>query len=100
MTRATLPPSAFPWVEEIAQEWVDWVEGSGIHVVGDVADLRPVRPAEDAVWRDPDKPRRRDMVDAALDAMVALTVEAASRPDPDEQLTAKLGRAARRLRGQ
>ncbi len=100
MTRATLPPSAFPWVEEIAQEWVDWVEGSGIHVIGDVADLRPVRPAEDAEWRDPDKPRRRDMVDAALDAMVALTVEAASRPDPDEQLTAKLGRAARRLRGQ
>jgi hypothetical protein len=100
MTRATLPPSAYPWVEEIAQEWVDWVEGSGIHVIGDVADLRPVRPAEDAVWRDPDKPRRRDMVDAALDAMVALTVEAASRPDPDEQLTAKLGRAARRLRGQ
>lgn len=100
MTRATLPPSAYPWVEEIAQEWVDWVEGSGIHVIGDVADLRPVRPAEDAVWRDPDKPRRRDMVDAALDAMVALTVEAASRPDPDDQLTAKLGRAARRLRGQ
>ena len=100
MTRAALPPSAFPWVEEIAQEWVDWVEGSGIHVVGAIDDLRPVRPAEDAVWRDPDKPRRRDMVDAALDAMVALTVEAASRPDPDEQLTAKLGRAARRLRGQ
>jgi len=100
MTRATLPPSAYPWVEEIAREWVDWVEGSGIHVIGDVADLRPVRPAEDAVWRDPDKPRRRDMVDAALDAMVALTVEAASRPDPDDQLTAKLGRAARRLRGQ
>jgi len=100
MTRATLPPSAYPWVEEIAREWVDWVEGSGIHVIGDVADLRPVRPPEDAVWRDPDKPRRRDMVDAALDAMVALTVEAASRPDPDEQLTARLGRAARRLRGQ
>ena len=100
MTRATLPPSAFPWVEEIAQEWVDWVEGSGIRVIGDIADLRPVRPPEDAVWRDPDKPRRRDMVDAALDAMVALTLEAASRPDPDDQLTAKLGRAARRLRGQ
>lgn len=100
MTRATLPPHAYPWVEEIAQEWVDWVEGSGIHVVGDVDDLRPVRPPEDAVWRDPDRPPRREMVDAALDAIVALSLEAASRPDPDEQLTAKLGRAARRLRGQ
>jgi hypothetical protein len=38
------------------------------------------------------------MVDAALDAMVALAVEAAQRPDPNEQLTARLGRAARRLR--
>lgn len=100
MTRATLPPSAYAWAEEVAQEWIDWVEGSGIHVVGDVADLRPARPPEDAEWRDPDQPRRREMVDAALDAMVALTMEAASRPDPDDQLTAKLGRAARRLRGQ
>jgi hypothetical protein len=100
MTRATLPPAAYGWVDEIAQEWVDWVEGSGIHVVGDVADLRPPPPQEPAAWKNPDKPRRADMVDAALDALVAVTLEAASRPDPDDQLTAKLGRAARRLRGQ
>jgi hypothetical protein len=37
------------------------------------------------------------MVDAAVDAMVALTLEAAKRPDPEEQLGAKIGRAARRL---
>ena len=79
---------------------MEWIKGSGVHVVGDVEELRPVRPPEDAVWQNPDKPRRRDVVDAALDALVAVTLEAANRPDPHDQLSAKLGRAARRLRGQ
>jgi hypothetical protein len=98
MTKVTLPPDAYPWAEEVAQEWVEWVRGSGIDVVGDVEDLRPVRPPEDERWQDPDKPRRAEMVDAAIDAMVALTLEAANRTDPHEQLGARLGRAARRLR--
>jgi hypothetical protein len=100
MTRATLPPAAFPWADEIASEWIEWVEGSGIDVVGDVEELRPVAPPPDTKWHDPDRPRRREMVDAALDAMVAVVAEASQRPDPNDQLSAKLGRAARRLRGQ
>ncbi|MGZ4466127.1 MAG: hypothetical protein ACXVW0_12290 [Nocardioides sp.] len=100
MTRVTLPPTMFDWAEEVADEWVEWVEGSGIHVVGDVEDLRPVRPAEGTTWADPDRPNRGDMVDAALDAMAALAVEAAKRPDPDEQLSSRVKLAARRLRGQ
>jgi hypothetical protein len=98
MTKVTLPPAAYPWAEEVAHEWVEWVQGSGIHVVGDVEDLRPVRPPADERWQDPDKPRRPEMVDAAVDAMVALALEAAKRPDPHEQLGARIGRAARRLR--
>lgn len=100
MTRATLPPAAFPWADEIAEEWIEWIHGSGVQVVGDVEDLRPVRPADDAEWQDPDRPRRGEIIDAALDALVAITLEAASRPDPNAQITAKIGRAARRLRGQ
>lgn len=100
MNKVTLPPTAFPWAEEVAEEWIEWVVGSGIDVVGDVQDLRPVRPDPDAVWADPDRPRRPEMVDAALDAMVALALEAAKRPDPNDQITAKIGRAARRLRRQ
>ncbi len=100
MVRATLPPVAFPWAEEVAEEWIEWIEGAGVHLVGDVADLRPVRPPEDEVWKNPDRPRRGDMVDAALDALVAVTLEAAGRPDPHAQISARLGRAARRLRGQ
>jgi hypothetical protein len=98
MTRVKLPPKAFPWATEVAEEWIEWVQGSGIDVVGDLDDLRPVPPAKGEVWENPDRPRRQEMLDAALDAMVALTLEAAKRPDPEEQVTAKIGRAARRLR--
>jgi hypothetical protein len=100
MSRATLPPAAYPWASEIAEEWIEWVEGSGIDVIGDVADLRPVPPPAGERWQNPDRPRRDDVLDAALDALVAMTFEAAARPDPNEQITAKIGRAARRLRGQ
>lgn len=97
MTKVTLPPAAFPWAAEIAEEWVQWVRGSGIDVVGDVEDLRPVPPV-DQRWVNPDRPRRPEMIDAAVDALVALALEAARRPDPDELLTARISRAARRLR--
>src|SRR3954451_4678003 len=98
MTRVTRPPAAYPWAAGIAEEWAEWVVGSGIDVVGDIDDLRPVPPPADEEWENPDRPRRPQMLEAALDAMVALTLEAAKRPDPEEQMTARLGRAARRLR--
>jgi hypothetical protein len=98
MTKVTLPPVAFPWAEEVAQEWIEWVQGSGIHVVGDVEDLRPVAPPDDEPWQNPDRARRREMIDASLDVMVALAMEAANRTDPEQQLGARIGRAARRLR--
>jgi hypothetical protein len=100
MTRVTLPPAAFPWATEVAEEWIEWVVGSGIDVVGDVKDLRPREPEDPESWNDPDRPRRMEMVDAALDALVALAQEAARREDPDAQLTARIGRVARRLRRQ
>jgi hypothetical protein len=100
MIRATLPPEAYPWAGQIAEEWIDWVNGAGIDVVGDLEDLRPVPLADGEEWRDPDVPKRPAMIDASLDALVAVIQEAASRPDPHEQIGAKLTRAARRLRGQ
>jgi len=69
-------------------------------VVGDLQELRPVPPAEDVKWPNPDRPNRAETLDASLDALAAMTVEAARRPDPDAALTARIGRAARRLRGQ
>ncbi|HSE10458.1 MAG TPA: hypothetical protein VLB29_17485 [Nocardioidaceae bacterium] len=97
--KATLPPHLYPWASEISERWIEWAEGSGIDVVGDVDDLRPVPPPEDAKWNDPDKPNQGRVIAAALDALVALTEEAANRPDPNAQLTARMSRAAKRLRG-
>lgn len=100
MTKALLPPDTHAWANEVTDEWIEWIEGSGIDVIGDVKDLRPAPPPEPGEWQDPDSPPRQEMVEAALDALVAMTLEAARRPDPDAQITARIGRAARRLRGQ
>ena len=98
MQPVTLPPQAYDWAEEIAQGWIDWVKGAGVDVVGDLEELRPVRPPEDARWHDPDRPSPREVSSAAVDAIVALTLEAARRPDPDDTLTARAAKLARHLR--
>lgn len=100
MRKATLPPRLQPWVDEVTAEWLEWIEGAGIDVVGDVDELRSLPLPEGAAWKDPDRPRNDRMVDAALDALVAVIMEAAGRPDPANRPVARLGRAARRLRGQ
>jgi hypothetical protein len=98
MTKVTLPPRALSWACEVAEEWVEWVDKAGIDVIGDVEELRPAPPDATQPWANPDRPRRPDMLDAALDVMTALTIEAARRPDPDTQVLRKFRRAARRLR--
>ncbi len=94
----TLPPEAYPWAEEVYDEWVSWIEGSGVHVVGDVEDLRPVPPQGEAPWEDPDRPSRKMVAEAAIEALAVMTAEAARRPMPEEQLTGKVTRAAQRIR--
>ena len=42
--RSGCRPHRFDWAEEQADLWVDWLKASGVHIVGDVEDLRPVRP--------------------------------------------------------
>jgi len=90
--RVMLPPDRFDWATEQAELWIDWIEGSGVHVIGDVKELIPYRPRPDAVWVDPDKVAPRPLLNAALQALEAMTLEAASRPDPNRQLTARVRR--------
>ena len=98
MRPVTLPPTAHAWANEIADEWIEWVVDAGIDVVGKVEDLRPVLPdAED--WQDADRGRPRRVADAALDALVAVIMEAAAHEEEDVS-AGKLSRAARKLRGQ
>ncbi|QIK74851.1 hypothetical protein [Nocardioides piscis] len=92
-----LPPERFDFAEEQAERWVEWIKGAGVDVVGDVEDLRPVRPAPDATWRDPDKVSPKLQLGAALDALAMMTREAAERT-PSGDLPQKLRQQARRLR--
>ncbi len=75
--RAELPPSSRPFVEEVTAEWVDWVEGSGIEVVGDLDDLQSSWSPEP--WRNPDTPRPRLVADAAVAALAEMVAAEAER---------------------
>ena len=91
----TLPPKLEEWAAERGRAWVEWIEGSGVDVVGDLEDLRPGEPP---IYRNPDKVPTKLQLKAALDALAAMTAEAAARPDPDGTLRARV-RRARELRG-
>jgi hypothetical protein len=97
--RVTLPPDMYAWADEVTDTWIEWVEGSGIDVAGNLADLKPQAPQDGRRWRDPDHPSRKRMLDAALEALTVMTLEAADRPHPDDQLSGKVKKAARRIRG-
>lgn len=93
-----LPPRAYDWVEELTGRWIEAVKAAGYDVVGDLDDLRPVRPEEGAEWANPDKVKPRQRLQVSLDALAAMTREAASRPDPTKSLTRRMRKNARRLR--
>jgi hypothetical protein len=85
-----LPPGRFAWATELSEQWIEWVKGSGVQVVGDLDDLRPVPLADDEPYVSPDKVPPRVVLGAAIDALSAMTREAASRPDPERTLVARL----------
>ena len=99
-TPVRLPPRLLPWAEEEAERWIAWVRASGVHVVGDLDELRPVPPAADEVWHNPDKVSAKKQLTAGLDALSAMTREAARRPDPEQRLASKVRAHATRSRRQ
>ena len=62
-------------------------------MVGDVAELLPEPPPEGQKFQHPDRVSHKAQLGAALDALAAMTEEAASRPDPDASMLARLRRA-------
>jgi len=94
----TLPPEAYEWVEDNAQRSIDYLRQSGVNVIGDLEDLRPVWPSADTPWQDPDRVSPRKRLQVAVDALAAMTQEAASRTDPDQQLVRRIRARAEKLR--
>jgi hypothetical protein len=88
-----LPPKFHDWARERGEAWVEWVEQSGVDVVGDPADLLPEPLPEGQRYRHPDRVSSKAQLTAALDALAAMTEEAASRPDPDASMRGRLRRA-------
>ncbi|GAA5140734.1 hypothetical protein GCM10023340_01340 [Nocardioides marinquilinus] len=84
-----LPPRLHPWAVERAEAWIEWLAQSGVDVVGDPADLLPGPRATRRAYVDPDAVGPRPQLAAALDALAAMTHEAARRPDPTDRLVVK-----------
>lgn len=93
--RAVLPERRWPFVEEVTSEWLDWIEGSGVDVVGDLEDLRPRRPDyTDGTWTHPDKPPADLVADAAVEALAAVITDIApTHKSPVRRLARRLLRA-------
>jgi hypothetical protein len=88
-----LPPKLHDWARERGEAWAEWLEQSGVDVVGDAADLVPEVWPDDQDFKHPDRIGNKAQLRAALDALAAMTEEAASRPDPDASMRARLRRA-------
>jgi len=95
--RVRVPPKIHPWITEKTERWIEWAEQSGVDVVGDLDDLLPPAPLPGATWTDPDTVGPRKQLRAALDALAAMTEEAARREDPTATFGAKVKRARQRL---
>lgn len=83
-----LPARYHDFVDEVTLEWREWIEGSGVNVIGTLDDLEPV-------WTDaganPDRPRPAEVADAAIDALAALIIDL-DRKDEDPTWRSRLSR--------
>ena len=71
--RAVLPERRWDFVDTVTSEWLDWLEGAGVDIVGDLADLQPERPDfTDGSWIHPDRPPADLVAAAALEALAAV----------------------------
>lgn len=91
-TPIEVPPGRWRFLDQVSREWIDWLEGAGVDVVGDLAELRPEPPGPDRSFVHPDRPPAEEVAEAAVAALAGVVAEVAS-PSPSA-----VRRLARRLR--
>jgi hypothetical protein len=92
MRLAVVPSEFWPFVDEVAQEWREWIEGSGVHVVGDLDDLNPRWPEPEEVDRHPDRPPANLVAQSAIEALAEVLAEIDRGGGPDDSAARRLGR--------
>lgn len=97
--KVQLPAERYDWARAESERWIEWIEGSGVDVVGSLDDLRVGEPPAD-LRPNPNRVRRKKVVNAAVHALAAMTNEAARRPDPSRELGSRIRAQASRLRQQ
>jgi hypothetical protein len=93
--RLALPPDARAWADELSRTWVAELRQRGYDVVGDLDELLPA--PSTAPYADPDRPNRRQLNQASMDAIRALLVEAARMRETEADLRRELDEAHRAL---
>jgi hypothetical protein len=91
---ATLPPASREFVDAVTSEWVEWVDGAGIDVVGDLSELETQWPGDDTPWANPDRPRPADVINASVSALAELVEAEAERyrESPTRKIRRRFGR--------
>ncbi|MDO7868305.1 hypothetical protein [Nocardioides jiangxiensis] len=89
--RLGVPPEVWAWADALARDWVATLQERGYRVVGDLADLTPA-PAK-TEYADPDRPRERQVANAAVEALTAVLVEASRLREVEAELRAELAEA-------
>lgn len=84
--RLSVPPHVWEWADELSRRWVAELALRGYDVVGDLDDLLPSTPPLPYV--DPDDPDPHAFGDAAVQALAAMTREAARLRNEEEELQA------------
>jgi hypothetical protein len=94
--QATVPPRRRASVEAITEDWIEEIRASGIDVVGDLSELRPVWPEHTGRWPNPDRADPDKVAEAAIESLAHVLAQTSLPRAEVGRLTRRIGR---RIRG-
>lgn len=94
-SKLALPAEYHDWARQEASRQIGALRASGVHVIGDVEDLRPV--LEDTPGRQPADVPAEELLDISLDALVAMAAGRAANRSGLADLRAANARLRERL---